>query len=142
MRHAVRAVLLTPSSDLLLMKRTRPNTPPYWVLIGGGVEPDDPTPEDALRREIREEIGGEAKIVKHLHTIQTADTIQDIYLATITSWNFNNRTGPEFTDSTRGKYELEQHHPDTIKTLNIKPPALKPLLHQAPTQASTHENPS
>ncbi|OIV38489.1 NUDIX hydrolase [Mangrovactinospora gilvigrisea] len=48
----------SPVPDVVLIKRTRPGgMPPYWVMPGGGVEPDDPTLEDAMRREVSEELG-------------------------------------------------------------------------------------
>ncbi|WP_344592276.1 NUDIX domain-containing protein [Actinomadura vinacea] len=40
-RERVRALLLTSTGTLLLIKRTKPGQTPYWVLPGGGVEADD-----------------------------------------------------------------------------------------------------
>lgn len=55
-RFAVRAVVITPEREVLLI-RTRPVTrPPYWVTPGGGVEPGE-SDEQALRRELHEETG-------------------------------------------------------------------------------------
>jgi 8-oxo-dGTP pyrophosphatase MutT (NUDIX family) len=47
MRRSARAILLD-GPDLLLIKRTRPGEEPYWVTIGGGVEPEDATLEEAV----------------------------------------------------------------------------------------------
>ncbi|MFE7595178.1 NUDIX domain-containing protein [Kitasatospora sp. NPDC057512] len=108
MQHRVRAVLLTPNDTMLLIKRIRPGIAPYWVIVGGKIEPTDADPEEALLREVREEIAGEAEIVGLLHTIQTDDERQDFYLATVDKWNFEDRTGPEFSQEGRGEYLLEE----------------------------------
>ncbi|MGW2868706.1 NUDIX hydrolase [Kitasatospora sp. NPDC001225] len=108
MQHRVRAVLLTPNDTMLLIKRIRPGIAPYWVIVGGKIEPTDAGPEEALLREVREEIAGEAEIVGLLHTIQTDDERQDFYLATVDKWSFEDRTGPEFSQEGRGEYILEE----------------------------------
>ncbi|MFF0392317.1 NUDIX domain-containing protein [Kitasatospora sp. NPDC004615] len=108
MQHRVRAVLLTPNDTMLLIKRIRPGIDPYWVIVGGKIEPTDASPEEALLREVREEIAGEAEIVSLLHTIETDDERQDFYLATIEKWSFADRTGPEFSQEGRGEYLLEE----------------------------------
>ncbi|MGW3180972.1 NUDIX hydrolase [Kitasatospora sp. NPDC001119] len=108
MQHRVRAVLLTPNDTMLLIKRIRPGIDPYWVIVGGKIEPTDAGPEEALLREVREEIAGEAEITGLLHTIQTDDERQDFYLATVDKWSFEDRTGPEFSQEGRGEYILEE----------------------------------
>ncbi|MCL7493183.1 NUDIX domain-containing protein [Streptomyces sp. MCA2] len=52
------------------MKRIRPGTDPYWVIIGGGVEDSDATREDALLREVHEEIAGAAEIMRLFHQLE------------------------------------------------------------------------
>jgi 8-oxo-dGTP diphosphatase len=54
-REAVRAVLLDPDDRLLLVRFEFP-TATRWALPGGGIEAGE-TPEDALRRELAEEVG-------------------------------------------------------------------------------------
>ncbi|MFD5438412.1 NUDIX domain-containing protein [Kitasatospora sp. NPDC127067] len=108
MQHRVRAVLLTPNDTMLLIKRIRPGIEPYWVIVGGKIEPTDASPEDALLREVREEIAGEAEIVRLLHTVETGDERQEFYLATVDKWNFEDRTGPEFSQEGRGEYLLDE----------------------------------
>lgn len=57
LRHARRAVLLTPSGEVLLMRIREPTTGwTAWITPGGGAEPGE-TPEATLRRELFEETG-------------------------------------------------------------------------------------
>jgi 8-oxo-dGTP pyrophosphatase MutT (NUDIX family) len=133
MQHRVRAVLLTPNNTMLLIKRIRPGIAPYWVIVGGKIEPTDASAEEALRREVREEIAGEAEIVSRLHTIQTDDERQDFYLATIEKWSFEDRTGPEFSEEGRGEYCLEET-PLTVEALdaiNLLPQKIAAVLREA-----------
>ncbi|MER7843515.1 NUDIX domain-containing protein [Kitasatospora sp. NPDC096077] len=133
MQHRVRAVLLTPNDTTLLIKRIRPGIDPYWVIVGGRIEPTDVSPEDALLREVREEIAGEAEIVSLLHTIETADERQDFYLATIKKWSFEDRTGPEFNQEGRGEYLLEEIPltTDALDTVNLLPQDFAAVLREA-----------
>lgn len=64
MIERVRAVLVTADDAMLVIRRTKPGIPVYWVLPGGGVEEGDASREAALHREIREEIAGKADIVR------------------------------------------------------------------------------
>lgn len=56
-RQAVRAILLTPDREVLLMRIRIPDVPaPFWICPGGGMEAGEellPT----LRRELKEELG-------------------------------------------------------------------------------------
>lgn len=56
-RYSVRAILLTPNHDVLLMRIRPPDgQAPFWITPGGGMEPGE-TPETCLRRELGEELG-------------------------------------------------------------------------------------
>lgn len=130
MRDCVRAVLITPNREVLLIRRERPDTPVYWVLPGGGVEPADASREDALRREVHEELAGVPEIHGLIQIIDGADDRQYIYLAGITSWSFPDRSGPEFTQAGHGSYDLDTVPltADALKALNLKPDAVAELL--------------
>ncbi|WP_327259024.1 NUDIX hydrolase [Streptomyces sp. NBC_01240] len=133
MIERVRAVLVTPNDTMLVIRRTRPGIPVYWVLPGGGVEPTDESREAALHREIHEEIAGKADIVRLLHTLETDDERQLFYLARIEAWSFDDRTGPEFSAEGRGEYALEEI-PLTaagIGGINLKPEEIAHILRDA-----------
>ena len=131
MKERVRAVLITPNSTMLVIKRVRPGIDPYWVIVGGGVEKTDTDREAALLREIHEEIAGDAEIVRLLHQVENPQgEIEYFYLAHVHSWNFEDRSGPEFQRDDRGKYVLEEVPLTTeaIGGLNLLPPQMKTFL--------------
>jgi 8-oxo-dGTP pyrophosphatase MutT (NUDIX family) len=58
-RRAARAVLLDPDDRVLLLCSIDPTNPGrgrWWTTVGGGIEPSE-TPQEALRREVAEEVG-------------------------------------------------------------------------------------
>jgi 8-oxo-dGTP pyrophosphatase MutT (NUDIX family) len=65
-RRAVRALVIDPSSRLLLFRADLPDRDPWWFAPGGAVE-DDETNDAALVRELAEETG----IVVDAATIST-----------------------------------------------------------------------
>ncbi|MEU9200869.1 NUDIX domain-containing protein [Streptomyces sp. NPDC048332] len=133
MMERVRAVLVTADDTMLVIRRTRPGIPEYWVLPGGGVEPSDESREAALHREIHEEIAGKADIIRLLHTTESDDERQLFYLARIATWSFDDRTGPEFSAEGRGEYALEEI-PLTMEGLDgieLKPEEIAHVLRGA-----------
>ncbi|MFB7591961.1 NUDIX domain-containing protein [Streptomyces sp. NPDC056169] len=134
MKQRVRAILITPQFTTLVMKRVRPGSDPYWVIVGGGVEESDVTREDALLREVREEIAGDAEIVRLFHEMENAKGEEEFfYLTRIDTWDFENRTGPEFARTDRGEYVLEEVPLTTkaIAGLNLLPEEISTVLCQA-----------
>src|SRR5207249_4434145 len=90
----------------------------------------DPSAEHALIREIREELGADITISSLLTITDAGGTAEAIYLARIGPINTTARTGPEFTDPTRGAYIAEQV-PLTVSGLaaiTLLPPAVADLL--------------
>ncbi|MFF3606870.1 NUDIX domain-containing protein [Streptomyces sp. NPDC002463] len=130
MTERVRAILTTPSRTLLLIKRVKPDVPVYWVVPGGKVETSDATLEDALRREIREEIAGEVEHLRLLHVLEDGEDRQHFYLAPISTWSFEDRTGPEFSQEGRGEYLLEEIPltPEALREINLKPDAITEVI--------------
>ncbi|MEU2670071.1 NUDIX domain-containing protein [Streptomyces sp. NPDC007164] len=130
MIERVRAVLVTTDDTMLVIRRTRPGIPEYWVLPGGGVEPTDESREAALHREIHEEIAGRADIIRLLHTMESDDERQLFYLARVATWSFDDRTGPEFSAEGRGEYALEEISLTTegLDGIDLKPEEIAHVL--------------
>ena len=131
MSDRVRALLITPDNELLTIQRIRPGQDPYWVLPGGGVETGEDL-ETALARELHEEIAATADVHSLLLIFQEDAGRQYFYLARPHAWSAEpgDRTGPEFTDPTRGEYHL-QPIPLTAHALagiNLKPDTLAQRL--------------
>jgi ADP-ribose pyrophosphatase YjhB (NUDIX family) len=133
MNERVRAVLITPQDELLTIRRDRPGSPTYRVLPGGHVEAIDANLEDALVREIREELAGEPAIHSLLRVLDSDADRQYFYLATIDTWAFDQRTGPEFDEPGRGQYAIDliPLTSDEILRSNLKPDAIANFLCQA-----------
>jgi ADP-ribose pyrophosphatase YjhB (NUDIX family) len=126
----VRALLVTPNDDLLTIQRIRPGRNPFWVLPGGVEAGEDL--ETALARELREEIAATVNVHSLLHVLKCGGECQYFYLARVRTWSTDadDRSGPEFSDPTRGAYHL-QAIPLTVQALtdvNLKPDPLTELL--------------
>ncbi|GAA1336901.1 hypothetical protein GCM10009647_079580 [Streptomyces sanglieri] len=134
MKQRVRAILITPDNTTLMIKRIRPGIAPYWVIVGGGIEDSDTSQEAALLREIREEIAGDAEIVRLLHEIKNPKGEKEyFYVARVATWDFDNKSGPEFQRDDRGEYILEEIPLTTeaIATLNLLPEEISVVLREA-----------
>ncbi|MFE6645043.1 methyltransferase, FxLD system [Nocardioides sp. NPDC057772] len=133
-RHSARAILIDDSGRLLLIKRTKPGQAPYWTTPGGGVEPTDASVEDALHRELAEELGATAAGVGRvfLHSSRSPDgvRIEHYFIARLVSLDLSRRTGPEVEDPSRGTYDLDQIElgEGSLDAIDLKPQALKSFI--------------
>jgi 8-oxo-dGTP pyrophosphatase MutT (NUDIX family) len=133
--NRVRAILLDRSERLMLIKRVKPNRTPYWVVPGGGVERHDADFEAALEREIMEELGGTIEIEKlvkvlEYHGDDDRTVRQYLYLTRLVQYDLSKRSGPEFTDPTRGEYIVEAipMTAEAISKLNLISDEIKNFL--------------
>jgi ADP-ribose pyrophosphatase YjhB (NUDIX family) len=112
-KRSARAILIDDEGRLLLIKRIKPGQDPYWTTPGGGVEPEDPSVEAALVRELREELGAEVDIPQQVFLVSSPTGengvgIQYFFVCRLRKLDLDQRSGPEFDDPSRGSYLLER----------------------------------
>lgn len=127
---SVRALLHDDSGRIMLIRRVWPGRHPYWVTPGGGVETDDASLEDALRRELREELGAEVELGSLVASWKHRDVTTHLFSATLVSLDESLRHGPEFEDSSRGSYETVAipYTYEALAAINLVPRELVALL--------------
>ncbi|WP_243708348.1 NUDIX hydrolase [Actinomadura sp. GC306] len=111
LRRTARALLLD-GDELVLLRRTRPGRPVYWITPGGGVEPEDASPEAALRRELDEELGATAGPVRQVFACGEQSPgvyrLSTFYVCRLLSMDLSRRHGPEFDDPDSGRHDVER----------------------------------
>lgn len=131
-RRSVRAVLFDENGCLVLIKRTKPDQPPYWTTPGGGVEDGDASAVDALKRELAEELGAVASIGGRVTLTSSANeqdvSEQQIFVARLVSIDKTTRSGQEWTDSNRGGYEVVRVPIGEVGEIDLKPQQLKEFV--------------
>ncbi|WP_344612587.1 NUDIX hydrolase [Dactylosporangium salmoneum] len=134
-KRAARAILIDDEQRLLLIKRTKRDQPPYWTAPGGGVEPSDVSVEQAMRRELREEIGAEVGAVQQVFLVSTPAGeagfgVQHFFVCRLERLELDNRSGPEFADPSRGGYDLDRIAigADGSIQVDLKPESLKAFI--------------
>jgi ADP-ribose pyrophosphatase YjhB (NUDIX family) len=128
-RRSVRALLLDDDANLVLLRRVKLNQPPYWTAPGGGIKATDISVVAALERELAEELGAVAVVGSRLLVI-SSDTgsgvaEQEIFAARLVSMDSAVRCGEEWSDPSRGIYEIVHVPLDEVCGINLKPDALK-----------------
>lgn len=132
-RRSARAVLID-GDELVLIRRTRPGRAPYCVTVGGGVEADDASVEDALHREVYEELGGTLSHAQLIYLItdelEAHIGVQYIYAACLQNMDLAARTGTEFSKPERGGYEVIRvpFTADSVRAMNVMPPPLAEFI--------------
>ncbi|MDH6127593.1 NUDIX hydrolase [Kitasatospora sp. GP82] len=149
-KRTARAILLELDPDdphapaaIVLIKRTRPGSNPYWITPGGGVESGDRTVVDALHREVDEELGGKVvdvvpafvDTVSHAHhddgTLAHPHgvKVQHFFVCRLAAMDPSRRHGPE-VDEPRGEYEIVRlpFTREGVTSVNVVPPSLRAYL--------------
>ena len=111
-RRAARAILIDDLGRLVLIKRTKPGQTPYWTAPGGGVEDIDASVEAALHRELAEELGAEATDASQVFLFSSPSdggvAMQHFFVARLANLTGSARSGPEFSDPSRGGYGVDR----------------------------------
>ncbi|MFW5691541.1 MAG: NUDIX domain-containing protein [Chloroflexota bacterium] len=135
----VRAILLTRGGRVLFIKRVKPGREPYWVAPGGGVEDHDESLQQTLARELMEELGATADVLRPAfvlnHEKAGKNLEEHFFLCRLNSLDLRLRSGPEFNNPERGLYLPDYVHlaSDSLRQINIKTDELRIwLLHNLP----------
>ncbi len=127
-RLCVRGIILNDNS-IYLIHRIKPDRE-YYTLPGGGIEENESL-EDALHREIIEELGIKVNIIKELYKYETDDRIETFVLCSYLSGSFKDANGPEWNSEeykSHGKYGQELVNLNNLDKYNIMPPTIKDEL--------------
>lgn len=102
----------------------------YYVFPGGGVEPDDKTYEDGVKREILEEFGIEVEVKDRLYSRKINDELEEhLYCCVYKNGKLGTGTGPEFSGDPkyidRGEYIPTIVQKNEIKNIRLIPEEFK-----------------
>ena len=136
-----RGIILTGADRILVIKRIKPHRPHYYVTCGGGVEEDDATLEDALSREIMEELGARVRILRKVLIIDTQLSRnyllrEHFYVCRLIDLDLARRNGRELLDPDRGKYLPYRLslRPASFGRVDFRPTALRKFISEHATR--------
>lgn len=133
MKNRAAGILIQEGKILLIhrIKEIEGKIREYYVIPGGGIEEYE-TIEDAVIREIKEEVGIDVEIIqnKSKYILEEENKIQYFMLVKQLSGEFGTGTGPEFTDESyakNGKYLIEMVSIEDIlnNKINMVPEEIK-----------------
>jgi len=131
-KRSARAILIDDHGDLVLIKRMQPGKAPYWTAPGGSIEPDDPSVEAALVRELREELGAEVAFAQQVFLVSSpaGDGVQHFFVCRLRQLDLSRRCGPEFDDPARGSYNLDRVPltGDDLAQVDLRPVELRTFI--------------
>ena len=131
MKKRVRAIIID-GKNFILMRREKAGQE-YFVFPGGLVEEGE-THEEALKRECREELGIEIKIVKLVKRqplkLYLDEQVEYFYLCEKTSGTLGTGDGPEYQNEKGywGTHEPVAVPCDRIKEANLLPENIKRII--------------
>lgn len=124
--------MLNSSNQLLLIQRRKPGLEPYWTTPGGGVESTDTSLEAAFTRELQEELGATAEVVRNVffHSKKCANSyhVEYYFLSRLIKIDVSKRDGPEFSDPGRGEYIVEAVDIRHLSKLDLRPHEVRDFL--------------
>lgn len=124
--HRVATGLLIADGHVLLGHRhpLREHYPDCWDAVGGHIEPGE-SPEQALVRECREEIGVEVTRARAMAVSMAADQLE-LHPFIVEAW-----TGTPTNAAPEEHDDLKWFGPDEVSTLRLAHPALGDLITSA-----------
>ncbi|WP_305788498.1 NUDIX domain-containing protein [Symbioplanes lichenis] len=82
-RRRAAAIILRDRRVLMVHERSRrEGSREWWTLPGGGIDPGE-TPEDAVRREVLEEVGLVVKEARYVQDVQYPSGLTSVFLCTV-----------------------------------------------------------
>jgi 8-oxo-dGTP diphosphatase len=118
------AAVVVDDGAVVLMRRIRDSTT-YYVLPGGGIEPDE-TAEHACIRELREETGLDGRIVRLLATFDNGGSTEHYFLVAADRAELRLGHGPEALVASASDRYLPMWVPlSEVRDLDLRPASIR-----------------